>query len=142
MQLDSVISMMRYWPAKGTAGFARSRVRGKSRSPAPPASKTPNVSLIIRLPQNGLIRANSIGCRNGRTRPTETRVYHARIDLSYVSRGQKDHSSGKWLVWRQNDRFPGVAVGRVLLGKTDTQRFQEGQVVSGEGAFCGFVIGI
>src|SRR6185437_6798769 len=51
MQLDSVMSMMRYCPAKGTAGFARSRVRGKSRSPAPPASKTPSVSLIVQIPQ-------------------------------------------------------------------------------------------
>src|SRR5260370_33133522 len=51
MQLERVMSMMRYWPAKGTAGFARSRVRGKSRSPAPPARRTPSVSLIIRQPQ-------------------------------------------------------------------------------------------
>src|ERR1700683_647036 len=50
MQLERVMSMMRYWPAKGTAGFARSRVKGKSRSPAPPASKTPSVSLIVQLP--------------------------------------------------------------------------------------------
>src|SRR5271157_1392199 len=33
-------------PPKVTAGLARSRVRGYSRSPAPPASKTPRVSLI------------------------------------------------------------------------------------------------
>src|ERR1700722_15761184 len=51
MQFERVISMMRYWPAKGTAGLARSRVRGKSRSPAPPASRTPSVSLIVQLPQ-------------------------------------------------------------------------------------------
>ena len=43
--------MIRYWPAKGTAGLARSRVRGNSRSPAPPASSTPSVSLMIHLPQ-------------------------------------------------------------------------------------------
>src|ERR1017187_1785727 len=47
MKLERVMSMMRYWPANGTAGLARSRVRGKSRSPAPPASSTPSVSLII-----------------------------------------------------------------------------------------------
>ncbi len=29
MQLERVMSIMRYWPAKGTAGFARSRVRGE-----------------------------------------------------------------------------------------------------------------
>src|ERR1035438_4182092 len=46
MQLERVMSMMRYCPPKGTAGLARSRVRGKSRSPAPPASNTPSVSLI------------------------------------------------------------------------------------------------
>src|ERR1700685_3874121 len=46
MQFDRVISMMRYMPANGTAGLARSRVRGKSRSPAPPASSTPSVSFI------------------------------------------------------------------------------------------------
>ena len=34
MQLERVISIMRYCPAKGTAGLARSRVSGKSRSPA------------------------------------------------------------------------------------------------------------
>src|SRR5580692_5133972 len=50
MQLDRVMSIMRYWPPKGTAGFARSRVRGKSLSPAPPASSTPSVSLISKLP--------------------------------------------------------------------------------------------
>src|SRR5262249_35893746 len=33
-------------PPKLTAGLARSRVRGYKRSPAPPASNTPNVSLI------------------------------------------------------------------------------------------------
>src|ERR1700678_2464061 len=47
MQLERVMSMMRYWPANGTAGLARSRVSGKSRSPAPPASNTPRVSLIV-----------------------------------------------------------------------------------------------
>src|ERR1700733_8247195 len=52
MQLERVMSMMRYWPAKGTAGLARSRVRGKSRSPAPPASRTPSVSLMVLLPRS------------------------------------------------------------------------------------------
>src|SRR5580704_10226540 len=33
-------------PPKVTAGLARSRVSGYSRSPAPPASKTPSVSFI------------------------------------------------------------------------------------------------
>src|ERR1035438_10810295 len=34
-------------PPKVTAGLARSRVSGYKRSPAPPASKTPRVSLIL-----------------------------------------------------------------------------------------------
>src|SRR5260221_2595462 len=38
MELLSAKSMMRYGPPKYTAGFARSFVSGKSRSPAPPAS--------------------------------------------------------------------------------------------------------
>src|SRR3974377_556368 len=33
--------MIRYLPPKGTAGLARSRVRGKSRVPFPPASTIP-----------------------------------------------------------------------------------------------------
>src|SRR5271154_5686758 len=37
-------------PPKVTSGLARSRVSGKSRSPAPPASKTPRVSFIWRPP--------------------------------------------------------------------------------------------
>src|ERR1035438_6334125 len=40
------MGMSRESPPNGTAGLARSRVRGKSLSPAPPASKTPSVSLI------------------------------------------------------------------------------------------------
>src|SRR5207248_583101 len=35
-------------PPKVTAGLARSRVSGYSRSPAPPASSTPNVSFMPR----------------------------------------------------------------------------------------------
>src|SRR5579859_4431541 len=57
MQFDRVMSMMRYVPAKGTAGLARSRVRGKRRSPAPPARRTPSVSFIVMvfadLPESG-----------------------------------------------------------------------------------------
>src|ERR1700676_1023054 len=46
MQLESVMSMMRYSPPNGTAGFARSRVSGHNRSPCPPASSTPMASFI------------------------------------------------------------------------------------------------
>ena len=40
IQLDSAKSTIRYPPANGTAGFARSRVNGSSREPLPPASMT------------------------------------------------------------------------------------------------------
>src|SRR6202035_5723377 len=46
MQLESVMSMMRYSPPNGTAGLARSRVKGHNRSPCPPASSTPMASFI------------------------------------------------------------------------------------------------
>src|SRR3954467_11125393 len=36
-KFDRQKSMIRYRPPNGTAGFARSRVRGSSRVPAPPA---------------------------------------------------------------------------------------------------------
>src|SRR5262252_7403222 len=39
-QFESVKSMMRYLPAKGTAGFARFSVRTPSREPSPPARMT------------------------------------------------------------------------------------------------------
>src|ERR1700728_2190378 len=58
MQLERVISMMRYCPPNGTAGFARSRVSGKSRSPAPPAKSTPNVSFIGMTVPRGFWPAN------------------------------------------------------------------------------------
>src|SRR5579864_8383085 len=45
-QFESVTSMMRYTPPKGTAGLARSRVNGQSRSPWPPASSTPSTLRI------------------------------------------------------------------------------------------------
>ncbi len=45
------MSIIRYVPAKGTAGLARSRVRGKRRSPAPPARSTPSVSFIVMVSQ-------------------------------------------------------------------------------------------
>src|ERR1035437_5151964 len=42
MKLLRTKSMIRYLPPKGTAGLARSRVRGKSRVPLPPARTMPN----------------------------------------------------------------------------------------------------
>ncbi len=44
-------------PPKGTAGLARSRVSGKRRSPAPPASRTPSVSFIVMASQISLNRS-------------------------------------------------------------------------------------
>src|SRR5579875_1285605 len=45
MQLDKVKSIMRYNPPKGTAGLARSRVKGSRRVPLPPARINVNTSL-------------------------------------------------------------------------------------------------
>src|ERR1035437_10833115 len=110
MQLESVMSMMRYWPAKGTAGLARSRVSGKSRSPAPPASSTPSVSLMILLPLKPKCRpaydeSGAASQRSSRSvaqaRPpvadvdrvgiwSESRVYHARITLCALGGGSRD----------------------------------------------------
>src|SRR5262249_23607903 len=42
-QLESVKSMIRYFPAKGTAGFARLSVRTPRREPSPPARMTARV---------------------------------------------------------------------------------------------------
>src|ERR1700693_5575022 len=42
MKLLRTKSTIRYLPPKGTAGLARSRVRGKRRVPLPPASTMPN----------------------------------------------------------------------------------------------------
>src|SRR5580698_7695981 len=85
MQLERVMSMMRYCPAKGTAGFARSRVRGKRRSPAPPASNTPRVSLIFFVSQQLLpideLQLRQSDAQNGQRVPKETRVYHATVDF-------------------------------------------------------------
>ena len=52
MQLLRTKSMMRYGPPKYTAGFARSRVSGASRSPAPPAStitstSSPSIGVLV-----------------------------------------------------------------------------------------------
>jgi hypothetical protein len=40
MQLDTGMSINRYFPPSGTAGFDRSRVKGNSREPAPPPRTT------------------------------------------------------------------------------------------------------
>src|SRR3970040_1965895 len=45
MKFDRTKSMIRYLPPKGTAGFARSLVKGCSRSPRPPARITARTSI-------------------------------------------------------------------------------------------------
>src|SRR6266446_3569233 len=53
MQLEIGMSTKRYLPARGTAGFARSLVKGKSRVPAPPPIITDKTLLMfgdMRLP--------------------------------------------------------------------------------------------
>src|SRR5438067_3212745 len=46
-QLESVKSTIRYCPPNGTAGLARSRVRGSSRVPLPPARTKVKTSLTV-----------------------------------------------------------------------------------------------
>src|SRR3954464_2184521 len=53
MQFEMGMSTRRYLPASGTAGLARSLVKGKSRVPAPPPMITDRTLLVfgdIRLP--------------------------------------------------------------------------------------------
>src|SRR2546423_6949283 len=53
MQLERGMSTSRYLPARGTAGFARSFVKGKRRLPAPPPIITDKTLLVfgdMRLP--------------------------------------------------------------------------------------------
>src|SRR4051812_13136930 len=53
MQLEMGMSTRRYLPARGTAGLARSLVKGKSRLPAPPPIITDKTLLMfgdMRLP--------------------------------------------------------------------------------------------
>src|SRR6267142_5253892 len=47
MQLEMGISTRRYLPARGTAGLARSFVRGNSRVPWPPPMITESTSLVL-----------------------------------------------------------------------------------------------
>src|SRR5947199_396344 len=49
MQFEMGTSTMRYLPASGTAGFARSFVSGKSRVPCPPPIITERTLLVLRL---------------------------------------------------------------------------------------------
>jgi hypothetical protein len=47
MQLLMGISIRRYWPAIGTAGFERNFVRGYRRAPRPPPMMTARISFVF-----------------------------------------------------------------------------------------------
>src|SRR5512135_3152588 len=47
MQFEIGMSTRRYFPARGTAGLARSLVSGKSRVPAPPPIITDSTLLVL-----------------------------------------------------------------------------------------------
>src|SRR6185369_162452 len=49
MQLEMGISTRRYLPASGTAGLARSLVKGKRRVPCPPPMITESTLLVLTL---------------------------------------------------------------------------------------------
>ena len=47
MQLEIGMSTIRYFPASGTAGFARSFVSGNNRVPCPPPMMTVSTLLVL-----------------------------------------------------------------------------------------------
>src|SRR5271156_6292456 len=53
-RLERTKSIMRYLPPNGTAGLARSRVRGWRRVPRPPSITSPHVLLCAAKPQSSL----------------------------------------------------------------------------------------
>src|SRR5678815_4045075 len=83
-QLESVKSMMRYLPAKGTAGLARLWVRTPSREPSPPARMTARVF----MPPASSLRCRVIGLRQfvqfrvgaRRAPPREIRLHAAQLE--------------------------------------------------------------
>ncbi len=48
MQFEIGMSTSRYFPASGTAGFARSFVRGNNRLPCPPPMMMDKTLLVLR----------------------------------------------------------------------------------------------
>src|SRR3990170_855848 len=76
-QLDSVKSMIRYLPPKGTAGFARSCDRIDRRSPSPPARMIAIVrfTVPVRLPDVDWVRG-----------PMLARGPHGRVGLEEQAR--------------------------------------------------------
>src|SRR5437762_12347539 len=64
MKLLRTKSMIRYFPPNGTAGFARSFVRGYSRVPLPPASTIPSTrSCIRRIVSQSLCYVDPVNAR-------------------------------------------------------------------------------
>src|SRR5262245_53354590 len=78
MQFEIGISTMRYLPARGTAGFARSLVSGNNRVPAPPPSTTERTRLVLgdicAMPcvpaTDDLLRARRLPLRANPVQPT------------------------------------------------------------------------
>src|ERR1700730_15993596 len=66
MKLLSTKSMMRYLPPNGTAGLARSLVRGDRRVPLPPANTIPNTRMRIASAKALFFQATS---KHARVRP-------------------------------------------------------------------------
>ena len=56
-KFERTMSMMRYRPPKGTAGFARSSVSGKRRRPSPPASTMTSTWFWSKFSARGCISA-------------------------------------------------------------------------------------
>src|SRR4051794_23596642 len=84
MQLLSVKSMMRYGPPKYTAGFARSLVSGKSRSPAPPANTMTRTSSSTSQPsalQNDT-RRGAVPARNAQRQAVH--LVHTRFRFGQI----------------------------------------------------------
>src|ERR1022692_5085386 len=71
-------------PPKVTAGLARSRVSGYKRSPAPPASKTPRVSLILMISEYEFPRWDPRALVCWRADRKSTRLNSSHLVISYA----------------------------------------------------------
>src|SRR6185503_12231735 len=106
MQLLRAKSIMRYGPPKYTAGLARSRVSGKSRSPAPPASTMTRVSsrsADIVPPPSALPQHDARGCAvraDHRQRKT-VHLVDARLDVAQVQAFDHDRASSQQNMMRR-----------------------------------------
>src|ERR1700741_3661161 len=73
-QLLTGMSMSRYLPPIGTAGFDRSWVSGKSREPCPPPRISGRTSVLIAIRPPMLHRPDSRGGSGGAVPPCNSRV--------------------------------------------------------------------